>query len=244
MYAITYVDRVNIGSAASAIKTDLGLSNTELGLVFSGFAYPYALLQIYGGWVSDRFGPRITLFVCGLVWVVATILTGMAGGIVSLFLARVLLGIGEGATFPGATRAMQSWVQAEKRGFAQGVTHACARLGNAVTPPLVAWLTVLLTWRGSFVILGIASFFWIVVWFWYYRDNPADHTGITEQDLATLPPHVVKRSAVKVPWKRLALRMLPVTVVYFCYGWTLWLYLNWLPSFFLHSYQMNILQTV
>ena len=240
MYAITYVDRVNIGSAASAIKTDLGLSNTELGLVFSGFAYPYALLQIYGGWVSDRFGPRITLFVCGLVWVVATILTGMAGGIVSLFLARVLLGIGEGATFPGATRAMQSWVQAEKRGFAQGVTHACARLGNAVTPPLVAWLTVLLTWRGSFVILGIASFFWIVVWFWYYRDNPADHTGITEQDLATLPPHVVKRSAVKVPWKRLALRMLPVTVVYFCYGWTLWLYLNWLPSFFLHSYQMNI----
>ncbi len=240
MYAITYVDRVNVGSAASAIKAELHLSNTELGLVFSGFAYPYALLQIYGGWVSDRFGPRLTLFLCGLVWVIATILTGLAGGIVSLFLARVLLGIGEGATFPGATRAMQSWVQTEKRGFAQGITHACARLGNAVTPPLVAWLTVLLTWRGSFFVLGGVSFFWILVWFWYYRDNPAEHRRITQTDLAKLPPYVAKRASVKVPWKRLALRMLPVSVTYFCYGWTLWLYLNWLPSFFLHSYNMNI----
>jgi sugar phosphate permease len=62
MYAITYIDRVNVGTAGPAIKADMGLTNTQLGLIFSGFAYPYALLQIYGGWVSDRFGPRITLF--------------------------------------------------------------------------------------------------------------------------------------------------------------------------------------
>ncbi|MBV9655935.1 MAG: MFS transporter [Acetobacteraceae bacterium] len=240
MYAITYVDRVNVGSAAPAIKAELGLSNTELGLVFSAFAYPYALLQIYGGWVSDRFGPRVTLFACGLVWVVATILTGLAGGVVSLFAARVLLGVGEGATFPGATRAMQSWITADRRGFAQGITHACARLGNAVTPPMVAWLTVLLTWRGSFIVLGAASFLWIAVWVWYYRDNPADHPGITQAELADLPPYVAKRAGAKIPWKRLTVRMLPVTVTYFCYGWTLWLYLNWLPSFFLHNYRMDI----
>ena len=113
MYGITYVDRVDVGTAASAIKAELGLSNTELGLVFSAFAYPYALLQVGGGWVSDRFGPRMTLTACGLLWAVATILTGFAGGLVSLFLARVLLGLGEGATFPGATRAMQSWVSRE-----------------------------------------------------------------------------------------------------------------------------------
>ena len=239
MYGITYIDRVNVGTAASAIKAELGLSNTELGLVFSAFAYPYALLQIGGGWVSDRLGPRVTLTVCGLLWAVATILTGFAGGLVSLFLARVLLGLGEGATFPGATRAMQSWVSREARGFAQGITHACARLGNAITPPLVAWLTLALTWRGSFVVLGCVSLVWIAVWAWYYRDDPARHPAITAADLAVLPP---RRDAEKprVPWGPLVRRMMPVTVTYFCYGWTLWLYLNWLPSFFLHEYKLDL----
>ena len=242
MYAITYIDRVNIGTAAAPIKAELGLSNLQLGLIFSGFAYPYALLQVYGGWVSDRFGPRFTLFGCGLIWAVATILTGLAGGIATLFLARILLGIGEGATFPGATRAMQCWIAGEKRGFAQGITHACARLGNAVTPPVVAWLVVLLTWRGSFVVLGGVSFVWIAVWLWFYRDNPAEHKMITKTDLAALPPYVAqdKLNKPKVPWKRLVMRMLPITIVYFCYGWTLWLFLNWLPSFFLHNYHMDI----
>lgn len=240
MYAITYIDRVNVGTAASAIKAELGLTNTQLGLIFSGFAYPYAILQIYGGLVSDRFGPRITLFICGFIWAVATVLTGLAGGVISLFLARVLLGIGEGATFPGATRAMQSWVAEAERGFAQGITHASARLGNAITPPLIAWLTVMLTWRGSFISLGCVSFVWVIAWFLYYRDNPADHKGVTQDDLAKLPPYEPKRGAVEIPWKRLTRRMLPVSITYFCYGWTLWLYLNWLPLFFLHSYEMDI----
>ena len=76
--------------------------------------------------------------------------TGLAGGLAAMIVARVLLGFGEGATFPTATRAMSDWTPAGKRGFAQGITHSCARLGNALTPPLVAWLIVLVTWRGSF----------------------------------------------------------------------------------------------
>src|ERR1700709_117661 len=109
MYFITYVDRVNIGTAASEIQKELGLSNTQLGLIFSAFAYPYLLFQVVGGWVGDRFGARKTLFWCGLVWAVATMLTGLVSGLVSLFLVRILVGLGEGATFPTATRAMQNW---------------------------------------------------------------------------------------------------------------------------------------
>ena len=149
MYFITYIDRVNIGTAASDIQKELGLTNTQLGLVFSAFAYPYLIFQVFGGWVGDRFGPRRTLFLCGVIWASATILTGFVHGLVTLFLARLLLGFGEGATFPTATRAMQSWTPADKRGFAQGLTHAFARLGNAATPPLVAALMLWLTWRGS-----------------------------------------------------------------------------------------------
>jgi len=242
MYLITYVDRVNIATAAGAIQRELALSNTRLGLVLSAFAYPYLLFQVFGGWLGDRVGPRATLFCCGLVWTSATILTGLSGGLVSLFLVRVLLGIGEGATFPVATRAMQSWTSPDRRGFAQGITHACARLGNAATPPIVAWLIALVTWRGSFVVLGCCSLIWVFCWLWYFRDRPVDHPAITADDLSRLPNGGQPLAAARrrVPWAALTRRMLPVTIVYFCYGWTLWLYLNWLPSFFLHEYKLNI----
>jgi MFS family permease len=242
MYLITYVDRVNIATAASAIQHDMGLSNTKLGLVLSAFAYPYLLFQVFGGWVGDRFGPRTTLFWCGVVWAAATILTGASAGLTMLFLVRVLLGVGEGATFPVATRAMQSWTPSHRRGFAQGITHAFARLGNAVTPPIVAWLIALVTWRGSFVALGCCSLIWVVCWVVYFRDSPADHPRITSEELESLPNHGAPLTAARprVPWGPLARRMLPVTIVYFCYGWTLWLYLNWLPTFFLHEYKLNI----
>jgi MFS family permease len=82
----------------------------ELGLIFSAFAYPYALFQVFGGWLGDKWGARLTLFLCGTIWAAATILTGLAGGLASLFAIRFMLGFGEGATFPTATRAMQNWV--------------------------------------------------------------------------------------------------------------------------------------
>jgi sugar phosphate permease len=85
MYFITYVDRVNISTAAPAIKGEFGLNNTELGLIFSAFAYPYALFQVFGGWLGDKWGARLTLFLCGTIWAAATILTGLASGLVSLF---------------------------------------------------------------------------------------------------------------------------------------------------------------
>ena len=154
MYLILYVDRVNISTAAPLIKADLNLSNTQLGLVFSAFAYPYALFQLIGGYIGDKFGARLTLCVSGLIVCVATAATGAVGGLASLFVARLALGIGEGATFPTATRAMAVWTPERSWGFAQGITHSFARIGNAITPPLIAMLVELVSWRGSFVVLA------------------------------------------------------------------------------------------
>lgn len=240
MYAITYIDRVNVSTAASVFQSDLKLTNTQVGLVFSAFAYPYLIFQIIGGWVSDRFGARMTLTVSGVIWAVGTILTGFAGGLATMLAARVLLGFGEGATFPTATRAMSDWTPAGKRGFAQGITHSCARLGNALTPPLVAWLIVLSSWRGSFVIAGLMSLGWVVAWAIYFRDDPGDHPDMTPQELKRLPPPRTGAENEPVPWRALTRRMLPVTLVYFCYGWMLWLFLAWIPSYFLHSYRLNL----
>jgi len=240
MYGITYIDRVNISTAAIVFKGELGLSNADYGAIFAAFGWSYAAFQIIGGWIGDRFGPRLTLGVCGLVWSSATLLTGLANGFYGLILARVALGLGEGATFPTATRAMSSWTRAGWRGFAQGITHSFARAGNALAPPIVAGLISLYSWRASFFVLGLVSFAWAVAWIAYFRNNPGEHRGISQQELATLPAFRSGLRESAVPWRRLVPRMLPTTVVYFCYGWTLWLYLSWIPLYLQHSHNLDL----
>jgi MFS family permease len=244
MYLITYIDRVNLSTSASSIQKEFKLTNTQLGIAFGAFGYAYLVLQIWGGWIADRFGARKTLAISGFIWAGATILTGFTGGLISLFLARVLLGIGEGATFPTATRAMANWTPAGKRGWAQGITHSFARGGNAIAPLLVVWLMGVKGWgwRGSFVVLGLMSLIWVLAWTLYFRDDPHDHVGVSEEELAKLPSFRTAAQLRKdpVPWGILSRRMAPVIVVYFCYGWTLWLYLTWLPSYFQHGMNLNL----
>jgi sugar phosphate permease len=242
MYALTYIDRINMNTAGPVMRKDLHLDDVQLGWVFSAFGWAYLALQVWGGWVSDRFGARRALTVCGLVWAGSTMLIGTAGSLTTLILFRVLLGLGEGATFPTATRALADWFPAHMRGFTQGITHAFARLGNFFTPPLVAWLITFGSWRTSFYVLGVASLVWSIVWWFYFRDDPSTHRGITARELAVIPRYTAKKDRQKdpVPWRALALRMAPVTLVYFCYGWTLWLYLTWLPSFFLKGYNLDL----
>jgi MFS family permease len=239
MYFLTYIDRVNLATSATTLQKEFGFSNTDMGQLLAAFAWPYAVFQVIGGWVGDRFGPRKTLLLCGAIWALSTAATGLAGGFTSLFACRVALGFGEGATFPTATRAMQGWVAPDKRGFAQGITHSFARLGNAVTPPLVAQLMIWYSWRHAFVILGGVSLIWAVVWWFYFRDDPRDHPSITKEDLAVLPERA-KRSARRMPLGRLAWRILPVTFTYFCYGWSLWLFLTWLPSYFAKTGSLDV----
>ena len=241
MYAINYIVRVNVSTAAAAFKDELHLNNTDLGWIFSAFAYPYLLFQIVSGWVSDRVGPRLALTVCAVIWSVATVFMGLASGMSAMVYGRVMLGIGVSA-LPTATRAMSAWMPEGKRAFAQGITHSAARVGNMLTPPLVAWLIALVAWRGSFVVLGIASLSWAILWGWYFRDNPAEHPAITAAEIEMLPKARSRKAyqTEPVPFFRLARRMALVTVVYFCYGWTLWFFLAWIPQYFLHSYKLRL----
>ena len=238
MYLITYLDRVNVSTAAAGFGKEFHLSHTEVGLVFSAFAYPYLLFQVIGGWVSDRFGAKRTLLFCGALWAAATFLTGFAGGLASLLAARVLLGFGEGATFPAATAAMSRWVAKERRGFAQGITHAAARVGNALAPAAIVIVMAKYGWREAFYISGAISLVWVAIWWLTFTEHPKDHPRITAAELQVLP--TPKAKPAKVPFTRLFKRMLPVTIVYFCYGWTLWLFLSWIPQYFLHSYNLNL----
>jgi MFS family permease len=238
MYFITYLDRTNVSSAASGFGNEFGLNKTQIGFVFSAFAYPYLVIQVIGGWISDRFGARRTLIVCGIVWGGATALTGLSTGLVSMLVARVLLGLGEGATFPAATAAMSRWVPKGKRGYAQGVTHAAARIGNAVAPWGVVAIMSVYGWRASFFVCAGLSLLWVILWALTFTEYPKNHPRITAPELAalTVPP----ASKPIIPWGPLVKRMTPVTIVYFCYGWTLWLFLSWIPQYFLNSQHLDL----
>jgi len=183
-----------------------------------------------GGWLGDRFGPRRVLFLSGLVVMAATVATGFVGGLGSLVAARFTLGLGEGATFPTATRAMAAWIPEARWGFAQGITHSAARIGNALTPPLVAFLVAYSSWRGSFLFFAVFNLLWIVPWLVVSRD-PAS---------AARPMGAAGSEPTPTPWWGLARRILPVTAVDFCYGWTLWLFLSWIPSFFFDTFHLDL----
>jgi MFS family permease len=242
MHFILFVDRVNLAAAAGVMQKDLGLSNIALGLAFSAFNYAYAPFQLVGGWFADRFGARRTLAVCGLVWSTTTIVTGAVTGLASLFAVRLVLGMGEGATLPAATRALANWTSLASRGTAVGVTHAAGRLGAGAAAPIVAFLITWFSWRFSFVALGIVSAFWAALWWWSFHEDPRQHPRITSAELAALPAAdpAKKTGSGPVPWRRLIPRVAPLMIIYFCQGWTGWLYVTWMPSLFQKNYDLDL----
>ncbi len=231
MYFIAYIDRTNISVAAPVMGGELGLSKTQLGFIFSVFAYPYTVMQIVGGWLADRYGPRLVLLVLCLVWSVATFLTGTVGGALSLVVMRVLVGLGEGGAFPTATRAMTFWFPLQERGLAQGVVHSFARLGGAVTPPIVIAIVAQWGWRAAFFSLGAVSAIWALWWWLSFRDTPQEKLSVSREELAEIGIPKAKAPSERTPWREMISRMWLVTAVDFCYGWSLWVFLTWLPSY-------------
>jgi sugar phosphate permease len=238
MYFISYIDRVNIAVAGPLIRQEMGLTSVQLGLVFSAFAYPYAVMQIVGGWLADKFGPKLVLTVLSLIWGAATLATGFAGSIAMLVVLRLALGIGEGGAFPTATRAFTYWMPARERGFAQGITHSFSRLGGALTPPLVLAVVAAGGWRQAFILLGVASLAWTVLYCFVFSNSPDENRRITPEETAEIGYRAGECARARgraTPWRKLIHRMWLVTFVDFCYGWLLWVYLTWLPSYLKES---------
>lgn len=239
LFAIMYLDRVNISAAAGSLKAHFGLSNTEMGVAFSAFSWAYLASVLFGGWGARKFGAKLTLVVCVVIVGIGTILTGLVGGIVSLFVARLAVGLGEGPAFPAATQAMRNWYPAHRFGYIQGITHSASRLGAAVAPPVVAGLIVLGDWRLSFIVCGIAALVWAAVWWFYFQDDPRTHPDVDKEDLAGLSVSLPNRKA-RTPLWILTRRMFPVTIVMFSYGWTYWVFVSWLPLYFANQHGVNL----
>jgi len=137
--AINYMDRANLSIVAPDVKTDLHISATELGLIFSAFSWTYAALQIPGGWVLDRVGPRITFGIALIVWSLVTGSISLAKGFTSLLGLRLALGVAETPAFPANNALVSRWFPTKERGFATGAYTAGEYVGLAIAAPLLAW---------------------------------------------------------------------------------------------------------
>ncbi len=199
----TYMDRVCISAAKGSMQADIsGLSDQMMGYVFGIFAVGYALFQIPAGWFSDRAGPRLALTIVVVVWSIFTALTGAVFTAISLLVVRFLFGVGEAGAYPGATRALYSWLPANERGIGQGIFHSGARVGAAlslvVMPAVISWIG----WRWTFVANGLVGLVWGAVWWFWYRDSPAMHrrTNQAEADLITVGIAAQKSTHDSIPF--------------------------------------------
>ena len=199
----TYMDRVCISSAKGAMQSDIGgLSDQMMGYVFGVFAIGYALFQIPAGWFSDRAGPRIALTTVVIVWSIFTALTGAVFTAISLLIVRFLFGVGEAGAYPGATRALYSWLPAKERGFGQGIFHSGARVGAAASLVLMPSLIALVGWRLTFVANAAIGLIWGVVWWFWYRNDPSEHLAVNEAEVELIQRgiHEEAPSGADVPY--------------------------------------------
>jgi sugar phosphate permease len=253
MYLITYLDRVNISTAAPVISKEFGFDRITMGAIFSAFVWAYALFQVPGGWLADRFGARNVLTIIVGYWSAMTAATAMATGAVSFIAVRFLFGMGEAGAFPSATRAMQLWYPREERGLVQGLTHSASRLGAAIAPPLVVLIITTLSWRWVFYFSGMIGIVWAIWWYLAYRNLPEEHGLVNRAELARIrgvgddgeinEAHV-ERKAASVPWGTLirSPNMWAIMCAYFTYVYCLYIFLTWLPSYLVDARHFTLLK--
>src|SRR6516165_9516663 len=186
--AVSFLDRVNVSVAGSSIAKEFGLSQVQLGWVFSAFLWGYALFQTLGGWLADRLGPRRVL-TAGVVWwgiftaLTAAVSPAMARAVFLFVLVRFLLGAGEAIIFPASNQFISRWIPTQERGVANGVIFAGVGAGAASAPAIVTYIMVHYGWRWSFWLSALIGLLVGLVWFLAARDTPETHRRVRPPEL-------------------------------------------------------------
>jgi sugar phosphate permease len=244
-YMITYMDRQVLATTRPAIMEELGISLTAMGWVTFAFRMAYASFQIPGGMLGDTIGPRRALTLVVSWWSAFTAFTALAWSATSMIVIQVFFGLGEAGAFPIATRSLSRWMRPTERGFAQGITHAGSRLGGAITPPIVALAIVpFFGWRAAFYIFGVVGVVWSLVWFYYYRDTPEEHSGVNEAERELIAGGSKRRAKGPVPWRQILSHwnLWVLAVMYFFYNYNLNVYQDWFPTYLRQSKGMTLAQ--
>jgi MFS transporter, ACS family, glucarate transporter len=238
---VTYLDRVCISAAAPYLMRDLRLSVLQMSVVFSAFTLAYSLFEIPSGWLGDVVGPRRVLTRIVLWWSAFTMLTAAARGFGSLVAIRFLFGAGEAGAFPNIARSFSQWFPPRERGRANGVMFLGSRVGGMLSAPIALLIVARWGWRASFVVFGSLGIVWAAAWFTWYRDDPAEHPGVSVEELAAI--RSLRSVAIRqdqpgaprhaTPWPALlrSRNLYAICAMYFAFGYGLYFYFTWLPTY-------------
>lgn len=234
--AVSYLDRNNISIAISSIQKEFGLSDVQLGTVFSAFVLGYALTQPFAGRLADRVGPHRLIALAILWWSLLTVAVtfvpaGLPISFALLLGVRLLLGIGEAVIFPASNRLVANWIPSRERGLANGLIFAGVGVGGGIAPPLITYFMLTHSWRASFYVCAMLGVVVGIAWLFMVRDKPTDHSGVTKEEADYIESGLPKSAAggnLK-QWGQIILdrQVALLTLSYFCYGYVAYIFFTW-----------------
>lgn len=185
LVTINYVDRGSLSVALPAINKEFNLPPELTGLLLSAFFWTYALMQVPVGWLIDRFGPRKMLTASCVGWGAATAASGLSVGFVSMFIARLGIGVTEAGVMPAGGKINALWMPAKERGRGATILDAGAPLGAGIGGIAIAGLITLTgSWRWAFIVAGAATMLMGLAAWKYVRDRPREHPSVNEAEAA------------------------------------------------------------
>lgn len=229
-----YLCRVNLSVVGVLLMKEFGLTQVQMGRVFSAFLLTYAAFQVPAGVLADRWGARRVLIAAAWGWAAATILQALAGTTIAgtavwstltvLVAGRLLLGIVEAPTFTAAAQGISRWMEPATHARANGVVIAAVGLGSAVAPPLLAWAMLRFGWRGALLVSAVPAVLVALVWHVVKTPSPSPESAAIAQRAAD--PPAARPPAAPARWRQLALLTLSYTLQgYVGYIFVFWFYL-------------------
>ncbi len=236
---INYLDRTVLGIAAPQLTQELGISAAVMGIVFSAFAWTYALAQIPGGMFLDRFGNKVTYFLALSFWSLFTLFHGFAVGLKTLLLCRFGLGVSEAPCFPVNSRVVSAWFPQHERAKATAVYTVGEYLGLACFAPLLFWIMDGFGWRTLFITVGVVGLLFALVWWRHYRE-PHEDRRLSQQEReyitagGGMTTGAEQRKAFSWPLVRQLLRkrqIIGASIGQFAGNTVLVFFLTWFPTY-------------
>ncbi len=179
---INYIDRNALAIMWPAISEDLGMDESDYALIVSLFMVGYAIGHSLFGKIFDWIGTRLGFVLAIVVWSISIMLHAAARGVASLGLVRAMLGVSEAGNWPGATKSNAEWFPIKERALAQGIFNSGASVGAIVSAPAIALLYLQFGWQGTFIVVGLLGFLWLVPWLWIFKAPPESHPWLSEEE--------------------------------------------------------------
>ncbi|MET8635589.1 MFS transporter [Streptomyces sp. NPDC004096] len=246
LIVINYIDRSAISYAVDPLTKAFGISKSQYGLISSAFSIGYMVFAFLAGPLVDRYGARRILLVGVAIWSVVTAVTPVSGSFIGLFMARVILGAGEGPGFPAATRTVSRWLPQKERGIALAMVGGVAVAGSLlIGGPLVTQLIDGLGWRGMFWVLAALGVLWFAVAWALLKDTPDEHRKVSAAERAHIAAGQLEEersSSGSVHWRPVLTNrnLWVIAVGYFAWGFMFWGFMYWLPEYLSSQYDLSI----